>query len=157
MFNAVEYIETLHGQLNATKDAYTFARCSGVQGLEEILESSQKKKKFIAVADSEDGQTFMGAGAGHFERRAFTVFILTRAKYGDMAARETIMAESRSIFRSMVSRIIKDRYTIPVFDPQRIQFYEVPPAFADGTCGIYFIFTVEEPVDLSYNATDWSS
>ena len=156
MFNAVSYIETLHGQLNATKNDYTFALVSSVSALEELLEKSRRVKKFLAVADSNDGNTFRGAGGAYFERRTYTIFVIQRAQYGDMDARATILAQARSIFRNIVSRIIRDRYSIPVIDLSRVQFYEVPPSFATGTCGIYFIITVENPVDLTYDESAWT-
>lgn len=157
MFDPVTYMETLHGELIATKTDYLFSRVSGVQGVEEILEKSRRNNKFFAIDDSQDGQTFRGAGGAFFERRAYTVFILTRTAYADMDARATVMAEARAIFRNIVSRMIKEKNTIPVIDLNRIQFYEIPPAFAHGTCGIYFIFNVENAVDLTYDATAWES
>jgi len=157
MFDPINYMQTLHGQLKDTRYEYQFARVSGVSGLEEVLEKSRSKKKFFAVDDSQDGTTFRGAAAAFFERRPYTVYLLSQASYGDMAARATIRAEARTIFRNIVSRMIVDRYDIPVIDLQRIQFYEIPPAFAHGTVGIYFIFNVENPVDLTYDATAWTT
>jgi len=157
MFDPVTYMQTLHGELLATKSSYKFARVSGVQGLEEILENSRRESRFFAIDDSQDGQTFRGAGGAFFERRAYTVFILARTTYADMDARATVMAEARAIFRNIVSRMIKEKYDIQVVDLNRIQFYEVPPAFAHGTSGIYFIFNVENPVDLTYDADAWES
>jgi len=157
MFNPISYLETLHGQLNALKDTYLFSRVSGVQGLEEVLERSRRNSKFFAIDDSQDGTTFRGAAAAFYERRPYTVYILSRVTYGDMDTRATIMAEARTIFRNIVSRMIVDRYDIPVIDLARIQFYEIPPAFAQGACGIYFIFNVENPVDLTYDATAWEA
>lgn len=157
MFDPVTYMETLHGELIATKTDYLFSRVSGVQGVEEILEKSRRNNKFFAIDDSQDGQTFRGAGGAFFERRAYTVFILARTTYADMDARATVMAEARAIFRNIVSRMIKEKYDIQVVDLNRIQFYEVPPAFAHGTCGIYFIFNVENPIDLTYDADAWET
>ena len=156
MFDPITYMETLHGALTDTKNDYAFVKVSGVSGLEEVLENSKRQKKFFAIDDSQDGTTFRGAGAGFFERRPYNVFILTRTTYGDMDARATAIAEARGIFRNLLSKMIVDKDSIQVINLERIQFYEVPPAFAMGTCGIYFIFNVENPVDLSYDATAWS-
>lgn len=157
MFNPVTYLETLHGELKATRTAYYFCRVSGVSDLEEVLDNVKRHSKFLAVDDSQDGYTFRGAAGGFFERRQYTVFILTRVKYGDMDARLTALEESREIFRSLMSRFINDKLSIDCIDFDRTAFYEVPPAFAHGTCGIYFIFTVQNPVDLRYDATDWTA
>jgi len=56
----------------------------------------------------------------------------------------------------VLSKLILDKRTIPVLDVERIQFFEVPPAFATGCSGLYFIFNIEVPVNLVYNGNDWN-
>ena len=156
MFDPVTYMQQLHGQLNLLKDKYLFTKVSGLNALEGVLENSKRHKYFFAVDDSQDGTTFRGAGAGYFERRPYTVFILGKAEYGDMDARATVLEEAKTIYRHLISRMIKDKLAIPVINLERIQFYEVPPAFATGCSGLYFIFNVENPVSLVYDAGAWS-
>lgn len=157
MFNPITYMQSLHSELKLTKDKYRFCRVSGVNALEEVIENFKTSKFFFAVDDSQDGNTFRGAGGGYFERKQYTVYILGRAEYGNMEQRETVLAEARTIFRSILSRLIKDKLTIPVLSAENTRFYEVPPAFAFGTSGLYFIFTVENPVNLVYDAAEWDS
>lgn len=155
IFNPVTYMQQLHGELKLTKDKYKFTRVSGVGALEEVLENSRRNNWFFAVDDSQEGTTFRGAGAGYYERRPYTVFILGKADYGDMDAREAVLSEAKTIYRHLMSRLIKDKLDIPVLDMERIRFYEVPPAFASGCSGLYFIFNVEIPVNLVYDAAVW--
>lgn len=157
MFDPVTYMQGLHSTLKATKDKYHFARVSGTGSMEEVLSASNRHKYYFAVDDSQDGETFRGSGAGYFERRVYTVYILGRANYGDMDKRAAILAEAQTIFRSLVSKMIADKLTISVLNMERIRFYEVPPAFANGCAGLYFNFTVENTVNLTYNAADWES
>lgn len=156
MFDPIQYMQTLHGSLKSTKDTYKFCRVSGVNELEEVLEAFKSHKFFFAVDDSQDGITFRGAGGGYFERRQYTVYVFGRADYGKMDQRETVLSEAKSIFRSILSKLIKDKLNIPVLSAENIRFYEVPPAFAFGSAGLYFIFTVENPVSLVYDADEWS-
>lgn len=157
IFDPIAYMEQLHQQLKLTRTKYKFVKVSGVANLEGILENSRGNKHFFAIDDSQDGTTFRGAGAGYFERRPYTVFILGKADYADMDARRIVLEEAKTIYRKLLSRLIKDKLSIPVLDMQRIQFYEVPPAFATGCSGLYFIFHVENPVTLVYDAADWNS
>jgi hypothetical protein len=157
MFNPIEYMTTLHSTMKLTADKYKFCRVSGVSALEEVLEASRTSKYFMAVDDAQDGMTFRGAGGTYFERRAYTVYILGRAKYGDMDARAEVLAEAQTIFRSILSRIILNKLSIPILSAETIRFFEVPPAFAQGCSGIYFIFTVENPINLVYDAEQWTS
>lgn len=157
MFDPIAYMQTLHSKLKLTKDKYKFCRVSGLSALEEVLDSFKRDKFFFAVDDSQDGITFRGAGAGYFERRPYTVFILGKADYGNMDQRSAILTEAKSIYRNLLSKLIKDKLAIQVIDMQSIRFFEVPPAFAFGSAGIYFIFTVENPVNLTYDAESWDT
>lgn len=155
MFDPIVYMKALHGKMKATKTKYRFETVSGVNALEGILEHSRRDKYFFAVDDSQDGVTVRGAGGTYFERRPYTVFIIGQVAYGDMGKRSEVLTEAKAIFRTILSKLILDKRTIPVLDIERIQFYEVPPAFATGCSGLYFIFNIDNPVNLVYNATDW--
>jgi len=157
MFDPITYMQTVQTELKLTATKYHFARVSGVSALEEVLDNYKREKFFFAIDDAQDGITFRGAGAGYFERRNYTVYILGRAKYGDMDQRTEILTEAKTIFRSILTRLIKDKLSIPILSAEQIRFFEVPPAFAFGTAGLYFMFTVENPVDLQYNGTDWQT
>lgn len=157
MFDPITYMQTLHSKLKLTNETYRFCKVSGIAALEEVLESFKREKHFFAVDDSQDGITFRGAGGGYFERRPYTVFILGKADYGNMAQRETVLAEAKTIYRNILSKLVKDKLAIQVIDMQSIRFFEVPPAFAFGSAGIYFIFTVENPVNLTYDAESWDT
>lgn len=156
MFDPIAYMKLLHAKMKLTATKYRFETVSGVNALEGVLEHSRRDKYFFAVDDSQDGVTFRGAGGTYFERRPYTVFILGRAEYGDMAARATVMTEAKAIFRSILSKLILDKRSIAMLDVENIQFYEVPPAFATGCSGLYFIFNVENPVNLVYDGSEWN-
>lgn len=155
MFNPVTYMQQLHSQLNLTKTDYQFCKVSGLSALEEVLENSKYHNKFFAVDDSQDGTTQRRGGA-YFERRPYTVFVLGKAEYGDMDARATVLEEAKTIYRHLLSKLIKDKISIPMLDMQNIRFYEVPPAFATGCSGLYFVFWVENPVNLVYDDQAWT-
>lgn len=155
MFDPINYMQALHSKLKLTKDKYKFCRVSGLAALEEVLEGFKREKYFFAVDDSQDGITFRGPGGGYYERRPYTVFIIGKADYGNMDQRATVLNEAKEIYRDILTRLIKEKLTIQVIDLQNIRFYEVPPAFAFGCSGLYFIFTVENPVSLTYNAAAW--
>lgn len=155
MFDPIAYLQTVHSKLKATKTKYKFCRISGIAALEEVLQNFKREKYFFAIDDSQDGLTFRGAGGGYFERRPYSVFILGKADYGNMDQREAVLAEAKVIYRNILTKLIKDKLAIKVIDMETIRFYEVPPAFASGCSGLYFIFTVENPVNLQYDTAEW--
>lgn len=156
MFDPITYMQTLHGKMKLTKDKYRFSKVSGLAALEEVLDNFKREKYFFAVDDSQDGVTFRSGGA-YFERRPYTVFILGKAEYGKMDQRAAVMEEAKTIYRNLLTKLIKDKLTIPVLNMEQIRFFEVPPAFAFGCSGLYFIFTVENPVNLMYDAAEWDN
>lgn len=153
-------MQGLHGSLNLTKDNYKFTTVSGIAALEGVASNSKKYGKIFAVDDSEDGQTLRGGSGGYFERRTYTVFILIKTPWGDVDKRAAALTEARTIFRNLVTRLIKDRAALAnqltTLDTSNIRFHEVPPAFATGFSGVYFTFLVENPVNLTYDAGNWS-
>ena len=156
MFSPITYMQDLHSKMKLTKDKYRFSKVSGVGALEEVLENSRRDQYFFAVDDSQDGQTFR-KGGGYFERRPYTVFVLGRAEYGKMDQREAVLDEAKTIYRHILSKLIVDKTSIPILNVENINFYEVPPAFAAGCSGLYFIFYVENPVNLTYDVAAWES
>ena len=160
MWNAVNYFETLNGKLKTTKNAYHFCRVSGINGLEEILANYMAKNAFLAVDDSDDGMTIR-LGGGYFNRRSIVVYVLKKYKITDMSERETALSETRSIRNSLISKLLVDANNntegLNYLNKERIPYHEVPGYFAAGTTGIYFIITIDEPVNLAYNANDWTT
>lgn len=159
MWNAVTYFETLCNQLIATKTNFKFCRVSGLSQLEDVLTNWTKNKAFMAVDDSDDGTT-ISTGSGYFNRRTIVVIILKKFNILNMTERETILNECRIIYKSIISRLLKDSQKVEglmYLDKMRIPYHEVPGQFAGGTCGLYFTITVDEPINLIYNESDWEN
>ena len=156
MFNPVSYFTDLASKLKLTKDTYTVSLISGITELEEVLANRKRKSNFIAIDINEDGTTIQGEGRGYFERRPYTIFLCSYAG-NSLTDRHNKLAELRSIYRSFITKIIKDRSTnqLLLINTKRIPFYELPGSFADGFVGIYFILTVDNQINLVYDPTEW--
>ncbi len=155
MFDPSAYMKDVCEKLTLTKDKYLFTKVSSISGLEGILANSRRHSYFFAVDDSQDGVTFRGAAGGFFERRMYTIFVLGKANYGDQEKRDEVLEEAKQIYRHTLSKMIKDKINIPVVKLDQTRFYEVPPAFATGCSGLYFTVTVENPINLVYDANVW--
>lgn len=157
MFNAVPYFENLCGNLKLTvQGRYKFSRVTGIEYLEDIL-SGIKEPAYFAVDDTDDGVT-VREGAGYFNKRVITVFLLRKFKVDNMIDREQKLEETRQIRTKIISRLIKDSTILPelmFLDKVRFPYKEVPGYWAAGTCGIYFFITVKDPVSLIYDANDY--
>lgn len=157
-FNITGYLHRLQQELKDTSD-YEFCRISDPKSMEEVLQNSKRKERFFAVDDSQEGITFEGDGGGWFERRPVVVFLLVKlSRWPDMDGREKILNEVRGIYRKLLARLIHDREEFePLFyiNPENIPFDEIPGQFSGGTAGLFFTFTIDVPVSLEYNESDW--
>jgi len=98
-----------------------------------------------------------GSGRGFFERRSYTVFLCAVVKSGDMDSRAAQLEELRTIYRKFLSKLLLDQSQcgLMLIDMSRTPFYELPGSFADGVVGLYFVITVDNQINLSYEPTDW--
>jgi hypothetical protein len=159
MWNAVEYFKNICNTLKLTvENNYAFARITGINYLEDVLSNIKKEKAFVAVDDTDDGMIVRKGGA-YFKKRVVTVYVLRSYKIDDQQQRETRLAECRTIMAKMHARVIHDTLQLPEMhyvDKSRLPYKEVPGYFANGLCGLYFFVTIEEPVNLCYDATDYN-
>lgn len=157
-FDVVEYLRRLQKELKNTAE-YEFCRVSDPKNMEEVLQSCKRKERFFAVDDSQEGITFEGDGSGWFERRPVVIFLLCKlSRWPDMDGREKILNEVRGIYRKLLTRLIRDRdkyEALAYLNTESIPFDEIPGQFSGGTAGLFFTFTIDIPVSLEYNESDW--
>ena len=157
MWNAIAYFETVNNSLKLTKDKYTFCRLTGLNYLEDILANIKGSTAFLGVDDTDDGLTIQ-SGGGWFNRRSVVVYILKKYDLKSQTDREEKLNETRLIHKKLLAGLIKDSGTLDdlmFLDKSRFPYHEVPGMFAAGTCGVYFILTLNEPTELIYDATDY--
>jgi len=157
MWNAVTYFENLNNTLKLTKGKYTFCRVTGINYLEDVLSNLASSDAFLAVDDTDDGVT-IEKGGGYFDRRSIVVYVLKKYDFNNQIDRETKTNETRLIRKKLLAKLIKDSSSVDglmFLDKTRFPYHEVPGMFAAGTCGIYFIATLNEPVELIHDDNDY--
>lgn len=156
-WNATAFFQTLAQEnLLCQSKGYNFAKCSGLDGLEDFLASMQTVTRAVLVSDISPGVTDLNNAPR--TRRVKTVFLVCRHALGNMDARNAAMAELREIFRQFMSRFLLEKNRIEqgilYFDP-RVQFTEISPYFASGCACAYFQIAVNTMTDLQYRADEW--
>ena len=157
MWNSVPYFENINNTLKLTKGKYTFCRVTGLNYLEDILANTRGSNSFFGVDDTDDGVTIL-KGGGWFNRRSVVVYILTKYDFKSQTDREEKTAETRLIHKKVLAKLIKDSSSVDelmYLDKTRFPYHEVPGMFAAGTCGMYFIVTIDEPTELIHDADDY--
>lgn len=159
LFDAINYFKCMAGKNKLAKaNRFYPCACSGINSLEEVLAKFKKESAFVSVDDTNDGVTERRSG-GFFKKRTFTVFIMKRYSFGDMASRQTSMDICRQLFRQMHSRMLKDRDNMGTkliyMNTDNVYSRELGEYFINGCTGVYFMVEVSEPINLMYDAEEW--
>lgn len=159
MFDAKTYFSTLCSSLLATKTDFLFGQISDNAYLEDLISGSKRNSNFFMLDDTEEGTTVNRSGA-YFERRTYTVYLLSKFKINNMTDRHTKLLAIRSIYRKLLTKLILDHSEQAngiEYMSFPIRYFEIPGYYTGGTCGIWFSVLLDEPVELIYNEADWDA
>lgn len=159
-FDAYKYFSELGEKLKIAKDnEYYPCKVTGLANMEEVINSYQKKKAYLAIDDTNDGHTFKSSGGGYFEKKQYIIFILRKYAHNNMDQQKEYLQQCRQIYRSICKRLIKDKSKLInnmiYLNTDRIPFYEIEGYGIAQCTGLYFIITVDEPTNLCYDADEW--
>lgn len=134
--------------------------CSGIGHLEGILQNMRTKKAFVCTSDVAEEST-VSRGGGFFSRRVFTSFIVMRFRTGDMASYDAALDTCRELKRQLHSKFLVDKDSLEnelVFlNVDKMKSRDLGGQFLDSATGLYFTISMDEPVDLTYNADEWDT
>lgn len=158
-WDAEKYFRQLVGTNKLAKEkGYRFATVSGLEGLEEYIETV--KTTPAAVCFSEESPGYVTLNNTPHTRRVKTVFIMKRHKLNDMKARKECLMEMRELFRQLMSKVFKQRTQIEqglIYFDERVQFTEIERYFAAGAACAFFQIAYNVYTDLRYNPEEWLS
>lgn len=161
-FDAISYFEQMTNTNRlAQQKGFLPVVISNTDNLEGLMEEYRDHDRFVAIADTSSGNLASPDGAYGFQkRRAYTVFILSAYEYGNLTARQTEMDLCRQLFHQFVSKIIHDKYQYEekqmYFDTHAIPNQEIGRYYLSGMTGLHFTLYTWEPIDLQYEANQWT-
>lgn len=161
-FDAIRYFtEMTHANKLAMESGFMAVTISNTDNLEALMEDYRDKDRFVAITDTSSGNLASPDGAYGFQkRRAYTVFILSAYEYNNMESRQTELELCRTLFHQFVSKILHDKYTYEekqmFFDTHAIPNQEIGRYYLSGMTGLHFTLYTWEPIDLQYEADQWS-
>ena len=162
LFDAENYFAGLRNANRLAVDKkFCFCTCSGIESLQGPLERFRTEKAFFCLDDTNDGALFQGKGGGWYKKRTFTLFILHRYTFDDEKDRAAKLAVCRTLFRQLMSRMLIDaddmRNEMVYLHTENVMSRELGQYFMNGCTGLYFMIDVSEPIDLKYDATEWTA
>lgn len=161
MFNAIDYLKKIASANSLAKAKEFFiGECSGIEGLEPLMQNYRKEANYIMVDDTVDG-SMISNRVGWYNRRTYTVFIFAMYREDDMEDRNKKLNLCRELFRQLLSHMIADtekyEYDLIYLRTQSIQYRELNSYNFSGVTGLYFMINVDEPVDLQFDESLWES
>ncbi len=162
IFDAFQYFRHL-GETNklAASEGFKVGFCAGINGLEDLVANYQTADKMILIDDTTDERTFSN-GSGYFRTDVYTIFIVAAYRIDDMKDREAKLSLCRRLFRQFHSRLMHDQESMEYGDAleylrlDNIRSAELGNYFMQGVTGLHFMISNEEPVDIEYNADEWT-
>lgn len=161
MFDGIEYFKRIASEnKRCIEEGYCITTCSGPSGIEGVMENFRRASRFVLIDDTTSGSVKPNRAGGFFNRRTFTVFIMSRHERGSMESYEREMSECRELYLSLLSRVVRDAQHFRELDDvyialDSIYYREPGPYAANGAAGLYFMLPIDEPVDLRYNEEEW--
>lgn len=159
LFDAISYFKGMASKNKLAKVLGFYpCTCSGMNSLEDVLANFRTKSAFLAVDDTNDGVTERRSG-GFFKKRTFTIFLLNKYRYDDMADRQQSLDVCRQIYRQIHSRLLVDKErmsnSLVYLNVDNIYTRELGEYFISGCTGLYFMVEVSEPINLMYDELEW--
>lgn len=143
----------------ATDNNFHVGTCTGIEGIEDVINNFRRSSAFVLIDDITTGETFRTGGAW-YERRTLTIFILMRHAHLDERQRIERQGICRNLRRQIQSRIIADAHlhqdTLAVIDLERMPTTDIDHFAASGCTGCYFMINIDEPVNLCLNPDEWN-
>lgn len=161
-FDSEAYFSTLcNSNKFSVKHGFRFCTCSGIEQLQGPLQSFRATNAFFCLDDTNDGSLFQGKSGGWFQKRTFTVFLLHRYDMKREQDRIMVLHRCRELFRQLCTRLLIDSDDLEnemvYLHTENILSRELGQYFLNGCTGLYFMIDVSEPVDLTYNESEWQS
>lgn len=162
LFDYIGYFETLwQSNKLAQTENFKFCTCSGIETLQGPLQQFRTANAFFCVDDTNDGATFRGRNGGWFKKRTVTVFIMRRYNIKSMDTYTAALDKCRTLFRQLLTRMIIDEDALNnemvYLRTESVLSRELGQYFLNGCTGLYFMVEVAEPIDLTFDTTEWQS
>lgn len=161
LFNYIAYFQDLHEHnVLAQAKSFQFCTCSGPNQLQGALEQFRTANAFFIVDDTCDGRITRQRNGGYFNARVLMVYLLHRYNLKSMDSYQTALNTCRALLQQLMSRMIIDEDALSnemvYLRTDSLRTNEIGQYFLNGCTGLYFRVEVYEPVDLTYDAAQWT-
>lgn len=161
LFDYIAYFRNLHEHnVLAQAHSFQFCTCSGPGGLQGALQQFRTANAFFCVDDTCDGMISRQGNGGYFNRRVLMVYLLHRYNIKSMDSYQSALNTCRDLLQQLMSRMIIDEDDLAnemvYLRTDTLRTNELGQYFLNGCTGLYFRVEVNEPVDLTFDYSQWT-
>ena len=154
-FNAYNYFKLIHEEMPELQ-GFEYGRAADRDNLVDIVQQARLGDAFFSLDDTDNGRVINLHG-GYFDRRVYVLFLLKKftMRAGDtMGNSARVLDECRTIFHKTISKLIHDKsLSLNGLDymNENFDYYELPLELFPEAAGLYFMITVDHPLNLCYH------
>lgn len=161
LFDYIGYFRSLYEHnVLAQTSGFRFCTCSGPGGLQGMLQQFRTANAFFCVDDTCDGCITRQRNGGYFNTRVLMVYLLHRYNIKTMDSYQAALDVCRRLLQQLMSRMIIDEDALSnemvYLRSDSLRTNELGQYFLNGCTGLYFRVEVNEPVDLTFDASQWT-
>ncbi len=161
LFDYIGYFRSLYEHnVLAQTSGFRFCTCSGPGGLQGMLQQFRTANAFFCVDDTCDGRITRQRNGGYFNTRVLMVYLLRRYNIKTMDSYQAALDVCRRLLQQLMSRMIIDEDALSnemvYLRTDSLRTNELGQYFLNGCTGLYFRVEVNEPVDLTFDASQWT-
>ena len=161
LFDYIGYFRGLYEHnVLALTSGFRFCTCSGPGGLQGMLQQFRTANAFFCVDDTCDGRITRQRNGGYFNTRVLMVYLLRRYNIKTMDSYQAALDVCRRLLQQLMSRMIIDEDDLAnemvYLRTDSLRTNELGQYFLNGCTGLYFRVEVNEPVDLTFDASQWT-
>ncbi len=161
LFDYIGYFRNLYEHnVLAHTSGFRFCTCSGPGGLQGMLQQFRTANAFFCVDDTCDGRITRQRNGGYFNTRVLMVYLLRRYNIKTMDSYQAALDVCRRLLQQLMSRMIIDEDALSnemvYLRTDSLRTNELGQYFLNGCTGLYFRVEVNEPVDLTFDASQWT-
>lgn len=160
-FDGLRYILEMARKNKIVKDHNFYCDfCSGADGLEQVMANYRDYFNFFLVDDTTSANT-TGNKPGYFDRKVYTVYIICGYDHGDNEMYKESMERARTIFKQLLSRMIRDKASfeygkgLMYLNLETIYSQEFGRYSFNGATGLFFNVQNNVPLNLVYDPNEW--
>lgn len=146
-------------ELKHTESDKHFQRASSMMKMEEFLANTSHSNGFQLVVIAHESGKYIDKNSDNLlDQPFYSFYVVKTVEQGNYDAKDQVITDCKTVAKKILSKMFKDKREsqngLNYLDRGSIAYAQAGP-FAQNWFGISYSFTLLDPSDIVYNASDW--